>query len=634
MKKSRIILSLAFGITTVFMVSCSKTVTNTVTITQNVPVTNTVTHTVTVTKEPEIDYKYVDEMTYETKELNIYRNKGVIDKKFPVRFYSETPNIPYVDINEFYKEFFGKEYTLTKDNFMYTYSYDAKNYMKYDIKNDIFYVNGLDYFSQSSYFISSTGKTFLKATESKSTPRTEKIIDLKKYSIDIHGDNSLYVPLTFVSTLSGGGQLYNVAYNTKDIYVLDIGNVLNNKKIDPDTGLEVADAHNLTYFGDDYTDPIYDTTKRPQDLIDYSYGQLCFDFDVLRGYTAQLLFGDNALISFGLDGLLEAYYPKIKEALLSDDKLEYFYGYKFLFMGLSDGGHTSMGMVPESAQHTVEEIGQKYKDLYEEYVNRSQIKQIRNIAKATKTQMGFEIDQSTGFYYKYDNTTKTALVGFDKFVIDYDAWNKFYDENKSAEEAPVTSDTYAFIRKCFYKAKEDGAENLVLDLSSNGGGDTGALCGIFGLINKGKASISMNIVLNKFKETENCLVDINLDGKYDEDDVTEANKFDFNYAVITTPGAFSCGNLLPSVLKEIGVKIVGQRSGGGSCAISVSTTPDGLLFVRSNYHNLSNAAGENIDSGVPLDYEIGIIDADGDLDLSSLYTFDFKTYFDKLNQQA
>ena len=293
-----------------------------------------------------------------------------------------------------------------------------------------------------------------------------------------------------------------------------------------------------------------------------------------------------------------------------------------------------MGMLPESAQHTVEEMGQKYKDLYDEYMNRAQIKQIGNIAKATKTQMGFEIDHSTGFYYKYDNTTKTALVGFDTFVIDYDAWNKFYDENKTAEEAPVTSDTYAFIRKCFYKAKEDGAENLVLDLSSNGGGNSGALCGIFGLINKGKASLFMNIVLNKFRETENCLVDVNLDGKYDEDDITEANKFNFNYAVITTPIAFSCGNLLPSVLKEIGVKIVGQRSGGGSCAISVSTTPDGLLFVRSNDHNLSNAKGENIDSGVPLDYEIGIIDGNGNLDLSSLYTFDFKAYFDKLNQQA
>ena len=64
MKKSRIILSLAFGITTVFMASCSKTVTNTVTVTQNVPVTNTVTQTVTVTTQPEIDYKYVEEMTY------------------------------------------------------------------------------------------------------------------------------------------------------------------------------------------------------------------------------------------------------------------------------------------------------------------------------------------------------------------------------------------------------------------------------------------------------------------------------------------------------------------------------------------------------------------------------------------
>lgn len=647
MKKNRIILTLTFGLAAVFMTSCSNAapntvtvtqtvpVTNTVTVTQTVPVTNTVTQTVTVTKEPEVDYTYTDEMTYETKELNIYRQKGVVDKKFPVRFYSETPNIPYVDITKYYKEFFGRDYTLTKDNYMYTFTYGSDNYMKYDIKNDVFYANGIDVFSSTDFFISATGKTFLKIASSSTTPMTEKIVDLKKYSIDIHGDDNLYVPLTFLSTLSGGGELYNVAYNTKDIYVLDIGNMLNNKTTDPNTGLEVAQPHNLTYFGTDYTDPIEDKTeKRPQDLIDYNYGQLCFDFDVLRGYTSQLIFGDNALISLGLDGLLESYYPRIKEALLSDDKETYYFGFKMLFAGLYDGGHTSLGYVPQTPNITIDDYGGVYKELALKQVAAQNIKTIGPLAKQKKQALGFEPNASTGFYYKYDDTTKTALIGFDTFAVDYNAWNNFYKENKTPDQAPINTDTYAFIRSALYQAKADGAENVAFDLTSNGGGDTGAVCGIVGLLNGGKAALSMNLTLNKYRGTDECLVDINLDGKYDEDDITEANKLKFNYAVITTPVAFSCGNLLPSLLKELGVKIVGQRSGGGSCTISVSSTPDGLLFVRSNDHNLSNAAGENIDSGVPLDYEISITDAGGNIDLTPLYTFDFKAYFDSLGQQA
>lgn len=46
-------------------------------------------------------------------------------------------------------------------------------------------------------------------------------------------------------------------------------------------------------------------------------------------------------------------------------------------------------------------------------------------------------------------------------------------------------------------------------------------------------------------------------GIFDENDINEAKQFNFNYAVLTTKNAFSCGNLLPSMLKEIGVKVIG-----------------------------------------------------------------------------
>ena len=167
-----------------------------------------------------------------------------------------------------------------------------------------------------------------------------------------------------------------------------------------------------------------------------------------------------------------------------------------------------------------------------------------------------------------------------------------------------TNDTFSFIRSSFYRALEDGAENVVIDLSTNGGGNSGALCGIVGIINKGKCDFAMVDVVNRTRNTQKYGIDFNLDGEFDEKDVEELEKFTFNVGVLTSQYSFSCGNLLPSILKELGCKILGQRSGGGSCSILYATTADGVSFYHSSFHCLSNGSGDNVDTGVELDFEI------------------------------
>ena len=116
-----------------------------------------------------------------------------------------------------------------------------------------------------------------------------------------------------------------------------------------------------------------------------------------------------------------------------------------------------------------------------------------------------------------------------------------------------------------------------------------------------RAEFSSNNTANKERTIERYGVDVNLDGKFDESDVEESKKFDFNYGVLTSRNSFSWGNLLPSLLKEKGVKIIGERSGGGSCSITFTSTTDGMLMVRSSPLCLCNASGDNIDSGMPVD---------------------------------
>ena len=51
-----------------------------------------------------------------------------------------------------------------------------------------------------------------------------KTIDLDKYNIHSYEyDEKIYAPLSFLSTLCGGVSLYDIAYNGKDVYVLDYG---------------------------------------------------------------------------------------------------------------------------------------------------------------------------------------------------------------------------------------------------------------------------------------------------------------------------------------------------------------------------------------------------------------------------
>ena len=57
--------------------------------------------------------------------------------------------------------------------------------------------------------------------------------------------------------------------------------------------------------------------------------------------------------------------------------------------------------------------------------------------------------------------------------------------------------------------------------------------------------------------------------------------------------------VLPSLLKDQGVLIIGETSRGGSCCVEMMSTADGYSYQISCHHMcLINAAFESIDKGV------------------------------------
>ena len=550
--------------------------------------------------EPQASEKYL------TRELNVYRETDIVDKKMSFRFYEGMDHVPYIAVSDYFKEFFNTQLVVSKKEHTYSYkrAANANEYFGFDAEQDLFMSNGLSSFANHPDFKSSTGKVFLHIDKVETTPKVDRVINLKNYSIPIFEDSGeAYVPMTFLSQFAGGYQLYNIAFNGKDIYVIDYNGQLSEMERTPD------------YYGDSYLDKLSNIDEeRPEDLARYTYNELCFVFDNFRGYTSQLVMGDNNLLTLGLNGVLETYYPELKEYLLSNDKNKYYIGFNALFKGLDDGGHTvSLVNFAEYADANSQELTEPFKSLIDKQKEVGNAKAKAGVSAAlSKTLAGSPVEQGGKytlpgykgrFAYCYVSEYKTAYIGFSGFDIDYDGWDNYY---KGEGEVPVDTDTYAFVRSKFYQAKADGAENVVLDITTNGGGSSYTYAGLIGLVNGAKSTFSMNDVFNKSRDTDYYTIDINLDGKYDEDDVAEAAQFNFNIGVLTTAYSFSCANLFPSVMKELGYKIMGQRSGGGSCAIYITTTADGLLYVHSSSHCLSDQFGNNIDSGVPVDFEIPI----------------------------
>ena len=119
--------------------------------------------------------------------------------------------------------------------------------------------------------------------------------------------------------------------------------------------------------------------------------------------------------------------------------------------------------------------------------------------------------------------------------------------------------------------------------------------------------------------TAQYLVDKNLDKSFDEKD--KALKLDLNFAIITSNYSFSCANLMPALAKDAGIMLVGEKSGGGTCATNRYVTPDGLVYALSIGQKFVNKDGDTIDNGIQPDYDIVKINDDGTKDYSEVYNF-------------
>jgi len=418
------------------------------------------------------------------------------------------------------------------------------------------------------------------------------LLDFSEYGIDIIEDNGkVFFPVPTLSDMYSSVNLAVVYCNGDIFYYNSV--IMSGGARDQDENALAALMKNQ---------------NRSDELANYAYREICFKIDNFFGFPCTQSPFMNRAKEVGLDAALEEYDPFTKELILSKDSADHIAGLNRLFnYWLCDGGHTGLYFndlvncgddleddfyrVVFSIQ-TNGDIETDYENVYYDYMENYWDNQ-KLIASTKSVMLG-----NSGYVEDGD----TAMISFDDFDIDFDAWENYL---KNGGELPVSSaDTFGFVYSCLERAKQNpDIKYIVFDLTTNGGGYIAVYLAIVSLIN-GTADYNIYDRFTGEKDMCRYIADRNLDGAIDDADL-EYVYSDFKYAVLTSSCSFSCANLFPAAMKDAGCPIIGEQSGGGTCPLAYASTAEGLEYIISGGDTiLINRAGESIDDGVPVDVDL------------------------------
>jgi hypothetical protein len=144
-------------------------------------------------------------------------------------------------------------------------------------------------------------------------------------------------------------------------------------------------------------------------------------------------------------------------------------------------------------------------------------------------------------------------------------------------------------------------KNIVVDLTCNGGGAIMTLPYLAAFFTDDPV-YTLQETNTKAISEYHYKVDLNGDGVFGGEG--DPFKNDFNWYVMTSGFSFSCGNCLPGMAKDAGVKIIGEQSGGGVSPVGVYFDALGSTFNISNHMDMlykKDGVYTQNDDGIPLD---------------------------------
>jgi hypothetical protein len=517
---------------------------------------------------------------------------GKSTKTVVLRYYDDMPHVAYIAVSDFQNmRMPNKSIKVSRTA--------ASQYLLVTSRGETAMVNTADEsmtFDDFMSFVTSetvNAEGYLKSDEpfyvrdvpSKFSPAAASVsFNLKKYGINLRGDGKMvYVPLTTLSDIYCDVGSVSVLFNGEKIILTDFEN----------PPFTIDEAFFMKPF---------EVTERPADLVAYSYGELCFAIDHFYGRPGRNAI-DNTIQEKGLDQALSENHRTLLKSTKMD---EYVFGLEYLGVLLDDGGHTRLSpinnifVVGMNNNNKLAELMKKFIGAFMGKYPAEAEAASKNIQQDDGRKLSAQVRQQLLNSDTYAKIGNTMYCIFDDFgPIDSKGWAAYYNGSgpMPTYNSDFRGDICGIVEALDKAAADPEVKNFVLDLTCNNGGDSGVLVAITNLL-AGKSSFTYDNVLTKQRAERTMLVDGNFDRVFDDKDKAPRHP-QLNIAIMTSHYAFSCGNLLPSLMKDYGYLIIGEKSGGGSCSIQRMCTAEGFSYILSSSRfRLINKAGENIDSGV------------------------------------
>ncbi|MBO5552197.1 MAG: hypothetical protein J5966_09590, partial [Lachnospiraceae bacterium] len=382
--------------------------------------------------------------------------------------------------------------------------------------------------------------------------------------------------------------------------------------------LDEVQKHENSEFVKALESKLDEDLNRPEDLAEYAFNELCFSIENFYGFPGKAMLNDD-IREEGLEKALNDYSEagkKTVELLKSPGITDYLYGMSKLGLFLNDGGHTYLTWTlpkdfeDEGIREEYDKLAKELDPLFEEVQSEADKRKMDVSEYLARRKM--RNDSYDGSRYLKDGDT--AVFVLDSFMgFDMEAWSAYYDgEGDKPTADTVSGDDIVLIHDALIDADKDpDIVNFVIDCSNNTGGSADEVAMLVSLITgERETEIRLEDTQTGQIRTEVYEADTNFDGSFDEEDDFEP--YDLNFAILTSSTSFSCGNLFPALMREKGYMIMGERSGGGACAVMQQTTGDGLNYQMSSCRmKLLDIEGSSIDNGIPVDVDLVPKKSDG-----------------------
>ena len=541
------------------------------------------------------------EKTYSVNVLNNIICKENLQGIDCLYFKEGAEDIPYVNIEELCNYYFTVEYpekykvliTSKNNNYTSTVLIDLT-------KRKIYFSNYDHYISQ---FYSESSKLFFDLANVQENDFIKIEKSFNSWGAPIEVNFSGFEDFVLCAEIDGKLNYY-VSLNT-------YGNLFTAFKSVVYNGKEVYSVNKIIYNGFDNPKEFYrfdeGTGKkmRSSALTDFTYNELCINLDL--NYGLKELHG-NKFDCF--DSYFE--YVGLKSKLLNPDPEIFCKAIWDLCEAYFSDNHSNFKF---ASYYCGYDIAKKFAERVETgdenlLTGNSISKKMELYYTARQNVYGEDIP---GLEFSDDG--KTAIVRFDHYTNseDYDLNAIINETNQKLEKTTEDicnsiKENYTAIQKdidteyylyCVNKMIKENleVENVILDMSNNTGGSCRtAVATLAWMLGEVQTNITNSITGAKCSSVYVC--DINADGKFDENDTIKDKKL----FCLISPASFSCGNMVPAMLKSSDrVVLLGETSGGGSAVVYPTMAADSTTFrISSRYVMSENKNGSNydIDKGI------------------------------------